>query len=175
MPSKPNWLLHIPGIVGLLRDLTFPIVDRRMCESLFGVSRRRAITLMQHFGGYRSGNTVLVDRLDLIAKLEDLWASPQSLGERKRKARLADRLESLCRARKAASVLIPVAPQERTRRLPDLPEGVAVGDGRLTVEFNSTEQLLQRLFDVAQAAANDFDAFQALMEKNAPTPQATLP
>jgi hypothetical protein len=166
MPSKPNWLLHIPAILSQLRDLTFPIIDRRMCESLFGVGRRRAIELMQHFGGYRSGNTVLVDRLELIAKLEDLWASPQARGERKRKARLADRLESLRRARKAASVLIPVEPLGQTHRFPDLPERVSVSSGQLTVRFSRTEELLQRLFEVAQAAANDLDSFHALMEKN---------
>jgi len=167
MPAKPRWLLHIPQILDLLRDLSFPVVDRKMVESLFGVGRRRAIGLMEYFGGYRSGNTVLVDRLDLIARLEDVWEDPDTLKERNRKTRLADRLEAFRRARKAISVVIPVEPSVWKRRFPNLPSGVSVTAGELTVKFSRTEELLQRLFEVAQAAANDFDAFQAAVEQNA--------
>lgn len=168
MPAKPRWLLHIPQILDLLRDLSFPVVDRKMCESLFGVGRRRAISLMQYFGGYRSGNTILVDRLDLIARLESLWEDPSSLKERKRKVRLAARLEAIRRARTATAVAIAVEPAVWRTRFPNLPGGVSIGAGELTVKFSRTEELLQRLFEVAQAAANDFEAFQAVVEQNAP-------
>jgi hypothetical protein len=139
-----------------------------VCEQLFGVERRRAISLVQYFGGYRAGNTVLVDRLELIATLEDLWESPDTLSERKRKARLVDRLESLRRYQKAAAVAIPILPKSCERRLPELPIGIAIESGRLTVEFNRTEELLQRLFEVARAAAADYEAFQAVVEENRP-------
>ena len=166
MPAKPRWLLLIPEILDQLRDLNFPVVDRRVCECLFSVGRRRAIELMQYFGGYQSGNTILADRLGLIAKLEDLWEAPATLGERERKVRLPDRLESLRRARKATSVVIPVEPLAWRRRFPELPCGVSVGAGQLTVEFSRTEELLQRLFEVAQAAANDYESFEAVVEQN---------
>ena len=44
-----------------------PVVDRGACEKLFGVGRRQAIELMHGFGGYRSGNAVLLDRAALPA------------------------------------------------------------------------------------------------------------
>jgi hypothetical protein len=40
-----------------------------------------------------------------------------------------------------------------------LPKGVRLDAGRLTVEFVDTRDLLAQLYDVAQAAANDLDAF----------------
>jgi hypothetical protein len=168
MPAKPRWLLHIPEILDQLRALQVPVVDRAVCERIFSVGRRRAISLMQCFGGYRSGNAVLVDRLELIAKLEDLWESPDAVSEQKRKTRLADRLESVRRYQKAAAVVIPVSASSDEIRLPELPVGIAIESGRLTVEFNRTEELLQRLFEVAKAAANDFEAFQAVVERNRP-------
>ena len=58
MPAKPVWLLRIPEIVQALQALPVPVVDRFMVERLFGVRRRRAITLMQEFGAYQSGRTL---------------------------------------------------------------------------------------------------------------------
>jgi hypothetical protein len=69
VPAKPSWLLRVPYIIEHLRAIDIPVIDRRMCERLFQVKRRRAIALVQFFGGYRSGNAVLVDRNRLIAQL----------------------------------------------------------------------------------------------------------
>ena len=86
MPAKSQWLLRIPEIVASLSELEVPVVDRAICERLFRVRRRRAIELIQHFGGYRSGNTVLVDRLALIRQLNHLNADSEVDRERRRKA-----------------------------------------------------------------------------------------
>ena len=62
MPAKPQWMLQIPAMLTQLRALDVPVIDRGLCEKIFGVHRRRAVELMHRFGGYRSGNTVLIDR-----------------------------------------------------------------------------------------------------------------
>ncbi len=41
--------------------MKMPVVDRATCERLFQVRRRRAIYLLQGFGGYVAGNTVLIE------------------------------------------------------------------------------------------------------------------
>ena len=69
MAAKPRWLLEIPSILELLEASDAPVLDRAACERLFKVRRRRAIALMQNFGGYRAGNAVLIDRLGLIRRL----------------------------------------------------------------------------------------------------------
>ena len=166
MPAKPRWLLHIPEIIDQLRALDVPIVDRAMCERLFGLRRRRTIELIQHFGGYRSANSLLVDRLALIEQLETIKASPEVAAERQRKERLEQRLVALSRYRRATQVRIPVTPAAERSRLPELPAGVALETGRLLVEFSRTEDLLQRLYAVAQAAANDFEAFEQTVDRH---------
>ena len=48
------------------------MVDREGFETMFGVGRRRAVDLMHRFGGYQSGDTILVDRVALIERLEEV-------------------------------------------------------------------------------------------------------
>ena len=82
MPAKPAWLLRIPEILHELQSLTVPVVDRSMCERLFRVRRRRAITLMQEFGACQSGRTLLLERMAMINKLEALQQGQEFVGER---------------------------------------------------------------------------------------------
>ena len=48
--------------------------------------------------------------------------------------------------------------------LADLSTGVALEPGHLHVEFSGAEDLLGELFELAQAAANDYDRFCAAAE-----------
>jgi hypothetical protein len=89
MPAKPQWMLRIPMILEQLQALDVPVVDRSVCERVFGVRWRQTIKLMHQFGGYRSGNAFLVDRAELIIQLEAIEAGSEVKLERRRKARLA--------------------------------------------------------------------------------------
>ena len=164
MPAKPRWLLRIPSIVAALSQMEAPVVDRAVCESLFGVRRRRAIELLARFGGYRSANTLLVSRVELIEQLQLIQADPGTEREVRRKERLAEQIVRLQHHRAAANVRIPVARDVHSRRVRDLPEGIRLEAGRLMIEFAGAEQLLSRLYELSQAAANDFEAFRATAE-----------
>src|SRR4028119_1737685 len=104
MPAKPAWLLRIPEIVDELQALTVPVIDRSMCEQLFCVRRRRAITLMQELGGCQSGRTLLIGRVAMIRRLEALQEGQECGSERRRKQKLRDSLDQLHRHRAAAKV-----------------------------------------------------------------------
>jgi hypothetical protein len=164
MPAKPVWLLRIPEIVQALQALPVPVVDRFMVERLFGVRRRRAITLMQEFGAYQSGRTLLVERVAMIGRLELLQDGQQFEVERERKRKLQDSLDQLHRHRAAAKVTIPVLPSDLRKQLPELPGGVHVRDGELAIEYDNVVELLQRLYELSQTAATDFDAFTTVIE-----------
>jgi hypothetical protein len=164
MPAKPAWLLRIPEIVQALQALTVPVVDRLMFERLFGVRRRRAITLMQEFGAYQSGRTLLVERGAMIRRLELLQEGEEFEVERERKQKLQDSLDQLHRHRTAAKVIIPVLSSELRKQLPQLPSGVHVRDRELAIEYNNVVELLQRLYELSQAAATDFEGFTTVIE-----------
>jgi len=160
MPAKSQWLLRVPQILAELSALEVPIIDRAVCERIFGLKRRRAIDLMRFFGGYQAGRTFLIDRPRLVAQLEQIRDGGEFKAELHRKERLAERLEAIRRLQAGARVSLPVGQEVLSQRLPDLPRGVSLDEGELHVRFASSEDLLTKLFALAQAIANDYEAFE---------------
>ena len=123
---------------------------------------------MQQFEAFEAGRTLVVDRLRMVECLEALQEGREFEREHQRKQKLSASLEELHRHRRAANVVIqPIAPELR-RRLPALPIGVDARDGKLAIEFGNVQELLQRLYELSQVAADDFDTFSALMEAATP-------
>jgi|SRR5579871_6554580 len=160
MPAKAQWLLRVPEILEELAALDVPVVDRAMCERLFRLRRRRAIDLMRCFGAYQAGRTFLVDRPQLVRQLEAIRDSGDFKMERRRKERLTERLEAIRRVQAGARVVIPVTQETLSQRMPDLPAGVGLTPGALHIQFETAEELLSKLFALAQAIANDYEAFE---------------
>jgi hypothetical protein len=160
MPAKAQWLLRVPEILEELRALDVPVVDRAVCERLFRLRRRRAIDLLRCFGGYQAGRTFLIDRPKLVAQLEQIRDSSDFKMEWRRKERLADRLEAMRRLQAGARVAIPMEAEAMSQRWPDLPAGVGLSPGVLHIQFQSSEELLSKLFALAQAIANDYEGFE---------------
>lgn len=166
MPAKPAWLLQLPDIISLLEQMDVPVVDRATCERLFGIRRRRAITLLEMFGGYQAGRTYLVSRTDLIDQLRAFITDPAFKREQARKRRLTSSLDELHRRRAATQIRIPVAPI-RAGHQRSLPDGIVAASGILSITYWTTEHLLGRLYALAIWAADDYDAFCAVVEANA--------
>jgi hypothetical protein len=164
MPAKALWLLHIPEIVSQLEALDLPVVDRSIIERLFGLRRRQAIELLHRFGGYQTGRTFLVDRRLLIDHLGRLADGEEFQRESRRQERLDHAVDELRRQQTAVRVRIPVRPDVFSRKLADLPPGVALEAGHLHIAFSGTEDLLRKLFELSQAASNDFDRFREVAE-----------
>ena len=164
MPAKALWLLHIPEIIAMLETFDVPVVDRAVIERLFGLRRRRAIELLRGFGGYQAGRTFLVDRHLLIEQLRRLAAGEEFQRESRRKERLEDAVEQLHRQNAAARVRIPVQPDVFGRKMTELSAGMALEPGHLHIEFAGAEDLLAKLYELSQAASNDFDRFRAAAE-----------
>jgi hypothetical protein len=164
MPAKALWLLKIPEIVSLLETFDVPVVDRAIIERLFGLRRRRAIELLHRFGGFQAGRTYLIDRHVLIGQLRRLADGDELQRESRRRERLGQTVEQLRRQQSAARVQIAVTPDVFSRKLSDLSPGVALESGHLHISFSCTEDLLGKLFELSQAATNDFDRFRAATE-----------
>ncbi len=157
MPAVASWILRIPSIIADVEQLSTPVVDRAMFETLFGVKRRRAIELMQHSGGFRSGNTVMVERRSLLSWLKRLELSPDYDREYVRKQKVAQELDTLHRCSAGTVIRLPVSADVRQRTPYDLPSGISLQPGRLIAEFTAPEELFGKLYELAMAAVNDFD------------------
>jgi len=164
MPAKALWLLHIPEIIAMLEAFDVPVVDRAMIERLFGLRRRRAIELLHRFGGYQAGRTFLIERSHLMAELQRLAEGEEFQTESRRKERLDHAIDQLRRHNAAARVRIPVPPGVLHRKLAELSPGVALEPGHLHIEFAGAEDLLAKLYELSQAASNDFARFRAAAE-----------
>ena len=164
MPAKAAWSLKIPNIVAALETFDVPVVDRAIIEHLFGLRRRQAIELLHRLGGYQTGRTFLVDRHVLVEKLRRIAAGEEFDRESRRKERLDGAIDQLRRHQAAASISIPVPPDVCNRKLKDLSAGVALEPGHLHVAFSGAEELLGKLYELAQVASNDFERFRAAAE-----------
>jgi hypothetical protein len=170
MPAQPQWLLHLPEIIADFGAMDAPVVDRAVLERVFRLRRRRAIDLMAQFGGYQAGRTFVVDRKQLIAQLERIRNGSDFAFERQRKENLTQELERVRRSRAGANVSIPIEKEDLDRKAPSFPPGIDLEAGRLTVAFATAEELVRKLYGLAQAAANDFEAFKSAAEKREHAP-----
>jgi len=57
-----------------------------------------------------------------------------------------------------------VQPEVFGRRMSELSSGVELEPGHLHIQFSGTEDLLAKLYELSQAANNDFGRFRAAAE-----------
>lgn len=169
MPARPAWHARVPDILEILRRPASstgrglpPVLDRASFESLFQVSRRQAIRLMQDFGGYQSGRTFLVERDVLIGRLVALTETGSVTRATERRQRILDSIRVARREEQARRVSLP-APSPATAS--SLPRGVErVASGCIQIRYSSATELLSRIVDLATSAAGDFESFQRQVE-----------
>ena len=75
MPSQPACFHRLDEILGALRSMTSPHLDRAAVEKLFRVRQRRAQQIMAGLEGLRVGNAAAVSREALIERLEQTASS----------------------------------------------------------------------------------------------------
>jgi hypothetical protein len=163
MPAKAEWLLRVPEILAELRGIDVPVLDRATIQRLFNFQRRRAIQFMHAEGGYQAGNSFLVDRIRLIAQLEVLQNGDGFHQESRRRVRLEETVERVRRHAVAARVKIQVEPAVLDTCIHALPAGIRLEPGSLNVAFRDPQELLERLFALSQAMANDFESFERMV------------
>ena len=160
MPRKPEWLQNVTSAIEELHHFPAPVVDRATFEKLLHIQRRQAIRLMHRFGGYQAGRTFLVGRLELIQQLKAIQQGETHHVEMQRR----QRLETSLRPRKT----IPVAPDVWEHKLTELPRGIRLKPGILEIEFENANQLLERLFELAQSIHNDYEQFETMISHFVP-------
>jgi len=162
MPLKPRWQARLKEIRAELGRLPAPFLDRPAVGKLFGLRPRQANYLMRKMGGgYRIGRATVLDRLELLARLDGLSGARESTAASSRQARVVEALDEMRRTARPRRI-DPPPPPVAGRALPD---GARVSArGELTLSFASPEQLLGLVLSLAQSAAGDFAAFTASLE-----------
>jgi hypothetical protein len=163
VPAKPAWHSRIDEVIGELEALPRPFVDRSTIEFLLGIGRRRAQQILAPCVTDRVGSNGLADRDAMIAHLRRLARSEAGFYERHRRQKVARVLARLHQERlERPQVLVEAPVDVVAQELENLPEGVRLEPGRITVEFASPHQALEKLLALAMAIGNDFDRFEAM-------------
>jgi hypothetical protein len=143
------------GPIGILAEARspkpIPFFRRRDIEALFGLRKRQAINLMHRIGAVRVSRELAVEQRELIRWVERMISNPTVAAESQRHEAVIDRIIELKAETAARSVKI-VLP-DRAAPYPDLPDGVSLQRGQLTICFENDQQLLERLFLLARVLA----------------------
>ena len=167
MPAKPAWYSKIEDVIRTLESLPRPFVDRATVEFLLGVGRRRAQQIMAPSITDRVGASGLADRDLLIARLRRLAQGDDGFYEVQRQRKVARILAQLHQERLERPPLLVEAPVAiLAQEFENLPEGVRLEPGRITVEFQDPQQALEKLFSLAMAISNDFPRFERITRRN---------
>ena len=151
MPDNPSYIHKLEGILAEARTpKPIPFFRRRDIEALFGLKKRQAVNLMHRIGAVRVSRELAVEQRDLIRWLEQMIADPSVAAEWHRHERVIDRIVEF-KAETAARAVKIVLPDPRP--CVELPDGVSLEPGVLTVVFDDDQQLLERLFLLARALA----------------------
>lgn len=161
MPDKPTWCGRLEEVARELRALPDEWVDRSTLQSLLGVGPRRAQQILAPCSSRRIGANGLARREEMIAHLNRLAAGESAHYERQRRRRLAEQLETLQRER-AQAVMVEAPTAIINQQLEDLPEGVSITPGRITVDFGNAQEALEKLLALAMAAGNDLLRFERM-------------
>jgi hypothetical protein len=160
VPAQPAWFSRLDAIIRELRLLPLPFVDRTTVESLLGVGPRRAQQIMAPCITERVGTSGVADRDALIEHLQRLGRSEGVFYELQRRRKVATVLERMREERLLRPQLLVEAPVRVVdQELENLPAGVRLEGGRITVDFDDPQQALEKLLALAMAISNDFDRF----------------
>lgn len=151
MPDNPSYIHKLAAILAEARTpKPIPFFRRRDIEALFGLKKRQAVNLMHRIGAVRVSRELAVDKRDLVTWLEQMIEDPSVAAEWHRHDRVVDRIVEL-KAETAARAIKIVLPDPRPSV--ELPEGVSLQSGLLTVSFGNEQELIERLFLLARVLA----------------------
>lgn len=151
MPNNSTYIHKLAGILAEARaPKPIPFFRRRDIEALFGLKKRQAINLMHRIGAIRVSREIAVDKRDLVVWLERMIEDPSVAIEQRRYDRVIGRIVEL-KAETAARAVKIVLPDPKPSV--ELPDGVSLQPGLLTISFENDQQLLERLFLLARVLA----------------------
>lgn len=173
MPVQPTWFARIPALLETLQTETAPPeFKREHIERLFGVRRRRAIGLLHRFGALRRGSELVAPRESVTAFLEQRWSYEAAAHAAAQERQVAEALTEARRALTLPRIPLPSPAQLSAITLAGLPACIHLTRTELSVTFSSAQDLVAKLFALAQALANDYESLEEALADRDPQKEA---
>jgi len=161
MPAQPAWLHRVDDICRELDSLPRPWLERADIEALLRVRRRRAQQILEACSTAQVGSSSVTTPEALAAHLRRMASGTDAEYELRRREKVGQALSDLRRTWTSQPRVVVEAPvQVASQKLRDLPEGVELSPGCITVRFSSPQEALERLLALAMAIGNDLQEFQ---------------
>ena len=171
MPVPPTWIPRLAEILGAVQKLPSRDLDREQIMRLFGVKRRAALLLMKQLEPKMVRGSWRIDRLRLAAWLDDqMRDAGRELDRRERLTRALITADLSLPRPKGAFLSVTATQEMRSQAVQGLPSGVAIDFGspsRLEVEFQTLEELAEKLIQAGLALDRNFDHYASLLESDA--------
>jgi hypothetical protein len=169
MPRIKSWSTRIPLILQHLWSDPQRLYTRQDVEALFITGRSQAADLMQIAGStVRNGLPAVVTRENLRYYVEHGPEAAAYLTEQDRKRKLAKRLQQTTEELRQKAIPIPGAePADEWTKWEDL-ANVAVEPGMMRIAFYGYVELLNTLWLVSRAMANEPEALRGMCAADAP-------
>jgi hypothetical protein len=167
MNAYPSWIQRIPELLEILGLLDTERLDRQLIEHLFDLRKTAAADLLRRMGAERVGNSMMISRGRLMARLREASEHPDWKWEVDRRLRAARQIGQLRRDRQGrAKVLVSQLERQLLdqQSIAGLPPSVNLGPGALSIACRSMDDLMQQLLMVIKAIDNDYDAVQKIVE-----------
>jgi hypothetical protein len=163
MPSRPTWFARLPDAIAQLEEFPRETVTRTELQTVLALSKRRTVQLMHEWAAERRGGRgdLELARGPLLRRWKALCRGRRYVGEQARVARMGATL----RAARVSRVKVTVPRDALGTRLLGLPPGVVVEPRRIVVDFDDAKEAIAKLFALAQALGNDWDAFEEVVNR----------
>lgn len=169
VPLQPTWFAQIPALLETLQAETAPPeCKRKDIERFFGVRRRRAIGLLHRFGASRRGSELVTPRESVTAFLEQRWSDEAAAHAAAQERQVAEALTEARRALTLPRIPLPSPAQLSAITFAGLPVGIHLTRTEVSVTFSSAQDLLAKLFALAQALANDYESLEEALTDRHP-------
>ena len=168
MPVPPTWIPRLPEILSAVQNLPSSDLDREHIVRLFGVKRRAALLLMKQLEPNMVRGSWRIERDRLAAWLEEqIRDTDRELDRRERLTRALVTADSSLPRPPGAFLSVAATQEMRSKAVQGLPAGVSLAIGspsRLEVEFQTLEELAEKLIQAGLALDRNFDHYASLLE-----------
>jgi hypothetical protein len=171
MPVPPTWIPRLAEILAAAQKLPSTNLDRQQIMRLFGLKRRAALLLMKQLEPKMVRGSWRIDRSRLAAWLEEqMHHSDRELERQKRLTRVLITADLSLPRPNGAFLSVTASQEMRSQAVQGLPPGVRITLGspsRLEVEFQTLEELAEKLIQAGFALDRNFDHYASLLETGA--------
>lgn len=150
-----TWMPNIPRILTTLEAMQAERIPTSVICDIFKLKRDAAIAAIRLLGGINDCGRLYLDRKRAINSLRELAASGEVVRDRRRIERVSDAIRASAETLLARQVTFKAPPADSI--IAPVAEGVTITPRQLLIEYDSREQLLQRLMALALRWAKNPD------------------